>query len=194
MSVLLGILLWLLIAVLGIFGLAFVTPVFLRVHLTNAPLFAYRVEVHALGGLAPRLTLANGPGPDDAPKNRIKKNRTKQTKPKPQRSLRPKRVNGAVIAALPELIKSIARHVHVAELHIDADFGLGDPAQTGQLCGLLMPLQYASPLPASVLLDLRPDFTRTCLHGSLTVAVRLTVGALAVPALRFSWRAFGPGR
>lgn len=61
MSFLVGILLWLLLAVLGLVGLALVTPVSLRVHLTNSPLFAYRVEMHALGGLAPRLTLAQPP-------------------------------------------------------------------------------------------------------------------------------------
>ncbi|WP_162798660.1 DUF2953 domain-containing protein [Sulfitobacter sp. SK012] len=86
------------------------------------------------------------------------------------------------------------RHVHVAELHIDADYGFSDPADTGQLSGLLMPLQYTSPLPASVLLDLRPDFTKACLKGSMTAAVRVTVAALFVPILCFAWRAFGPSR
>lgn len=189
MSVLLGILFWLLLAVLGLVGLVLITPVSLRVHLTNSPLFAYRVEVHALGGLAPRLTLARGPCQDAVPRHK-----TKQAKPKQRRSSRPKRVNGALIRALPELVKGILRHVHIAALHIDADYGLSDPADTGQLSGLLMPLQYASPLPAAVLLDLRPDFTRACLKGSMTATVRVTLAAFLVPALRFAWRAFGLGR
>ena len=189
MSVLLWVLFWLLLAVLGLVGLVLITPVLLRVHLTNSPLFAYRVEMHALGGLAPRLTLAKGPSEDV-----FAKHKAKQAKPKQRKSSRPKRMNGALIRALPELVRGILRHVHVAELHIDADYGLGDPADTGQLCGLLMPLQYASPLPASALLDLRPDFTRACLKGSMTAAVRVTVATFLVLVLRFAWRAFGPGR
>ena len=189
MSVLLGILLWLLLALLGLVVLVLITPVSLRVHLTNSPLFTYRVEVHAFGGLAPRLTLAKEPSQDAVPKNK-----TKQAKPRPRRSSRHKRVNGALIRALPELVSGILCHVHLAELHIDADYGLGDPADTGQFSGLLMPLQYASPLPASVLLDLRPDFTKACLKGSMRAAVRFTVAAFLVPVLRFAWRAFGPGR
>ena len=189
MSVLVGILLWLLLAVLGLVGLLLVTPVLLRVYLTNSPLLAYRVEMHALGGLAPRLTLAKGPSQDAVPRHK-----TKQAKPKKRRSSRPERMNGGLIRALPELVSGLLRHVHVAELYIDADYGLGDPADTGQLSGLLMPLQYASALPEPVLLDLRPDFTRACLKGSMTAAVRVTVAAFFVPFLRFAWRAFGPGR
>ena len=116
MSVLLGILLWLLLALLGLVVLVLITPVSLRVHLTNSPLFTYRVEVYAFGGLAPRLTLAKGPSQD------------------------------------------------------------------------------AHPLPESVLLDLRPDFTRACLKGSMMVTVRVTVAAFLVPVLRFVWRAFRPGK
>ncbi|MEH6647619.1 hypothetical protein [Sulfitobacter sp.] len=51
MSVLVGVLFWLSLAALGLAVLVLVTPVLLRVHLTNSPLFACRVEIHALGGL-----------------------------------------------------------------------------------------------------------------------------------------------
>ena len=189
MSVLVGILLWLLLAVVVLVGLFLVTPVSFRVHVTNSPRLAYRVEMHALGGLAPRITLAHG-----AHQIAVAEHKAKPAKPRQRTSSGPRRVSGALIRALPELAKDILRHVHVAELHIDADYGLGDPADTGQLSGLLMPLQHASPLPAAVLLDLRPDFTRACLKGSITAAVRFTVAAFFVPVLRFAWRAFGPGK
>lgn len=189
MSVMLAIILWLIIVMLGLLGLLLITPVLLRVHLTNSPKFAYRVEMLAVGGLAPRVTLAQGPRQDTVARQKIK-----QAKPKRRRSSRPKRVYGAVIRALPELMRVMLRHIHLAELHIDADYGFGDPADTGELSGLLMPLQYAHPLPASVSLNLRPVFTQSCLKGSLTTAVRVTVAAFLVPILRFAWRAFGPGK
>jgi len=189
MSVLLAIMLWLLLAVLGLVGLVLITPVFLRVYLTNSPQFAYRVEMHALGGLAPRLTLAQEPHKDP-----VAKPKKKLKKPKQRRSSRPNRDYSALIRALPELVRDMLRHVHLAELHVDADYGLGDPADTGQFSGLLMSLQYASPLPASVSLNLRPVFTRACLTGSMTTALRVTLAAFFIPTLRFAWRAYGPGR
>ena len=189
MSVVFVILLWLLLAVMVLVGLVLITPVLLRVHLTNSPQFAYRVEMHAVGGLAPRLMLARGPRHSSGSAHK-----TKLAKPKRRKSSRSGRVDDAFVRALPRLIRDILRHVHLTELHIDADYGLSDPADTGQLSGLLMPLQYTNPLPASVSLNLRPDFTQPCLKGSLTTAIRVTVAACFVPALRFAWRAFGPGR
>lgn len=187
MTLLLAIIMWLLLALLALVSLAFVTPVFFRVHLTTSPQFAYRIEMRALAGLAPRLILAEGPG-----KGSVAKPQPKPAKLKQSRTSRVKPVHGSVIRAVPQLIGGILRRIHLAELHIDADYGLGDPADTGQLCGLLMPLQYASPMPASVSLYLRPDFTRTCLNGSLTAVIRVTAAALLVPVSRFAWRAYGP--
>lgn len=189
MSLLLGIMLWLLLAVLGLVGLFVITPAFFRVHLTNSPQFAYRVEVHAIGGLAPRFTLAQGPR-----KNSVALHKKKLKKPKQRRSSRPKRVNGALLRALPDLVTDMLHHVHLKRMHIDADYGLGDPADTGQLSGLLMSLQYASPLPASVSLNLRPVFTSACLKGSMTTDVRVTLATFLIPVLRFAARAFGPVR
>lgn len=193
MALLLAITLWLLLAMLFLVGVALMTPVFVRVHLSTSPHFAYRVEMRALAGLAPRLTLAEGsrkgsgakpnPEPDPEP-----------AKPKQRRVPRLERVHGSVVRAVPSLILGLLHRIHLKELHIDADYGLGDPADTGQLCGLLMPLQYASPMPASVSLDLRPDFTRAILNGSVTAVVRVTLASLFVPLSRFAWRAFGPGR
>ena len=189
MALLLAIILWLLLAMLLLVGVALMTPVFVRVHLTTSPQFAYRVEMRALAGLAPRLTLAEGPR-----KGSVVKPDPEPSKPKQRRLPQLKRVHGSVVRAVPSLILGILHRIHLTELHIDADYGLGDPADTGQLCGVLMPLQYANPMPASVSLDLRPDFTRAILNGSVTAVVRVTLASLFVPLSRFAWRAFGPGR
>jgi hypothetical protein len=186
MYVLVAIIFWLLLGMLALVGLALITPLVLRVHLTTSPKFAYRIEVRALAGLAPRLRLAADTG-----KQSDAKPKANQKHHEPSRH---KRVQGAVVRAVPSLVKGILQRIHLTELHIDAEYGLSDPADTGQLCGLLMPLQFAPPLPASVSLDLRPDFTKRCLNGSLTAVVRFTVAAMLVPVAQFAWRAFGPFR
>ena len=193
MALLIAIILWLLLVMLALVCLALITPVLVRVHLTTLPQFAYRVEMRALAGLAPRLTLAQGPrkGPVTKPKA---KHNPKTTKPKRRRIPSRKRSHGAVVRALPTLIVGIVHRIHLAKLDIDADYGLGDPAETGRLCGLLMPLQYAGPIPANVSLDLRPDFTKPSLNGNLTAVVRVTVAALLIPITQFAWRAYGPRR
>jgi len=61
MALLLAIILWLLLAILVLVGSVLITPIFIRMHLTTTPQFAYRVEVRVFAGLAPRLTLAAGP-------------------------------------------------------------------------------------------------------------------------------------
>lgn len=189
MALLVAIIFWLLIGALVLAGVALITPVFFKIHFTTSPNFAYRVEMRAFAGLAPRLTLAGGPH-----KRTVAKPRRKPAKSTQRKVRRFKRPRGAVFHAVPPLIGGILHRIHLAELHIDADYGLGDPADTGLLCGLLMPLQYAIPMPAPVSLDLRPDFTRPCLNGSMTAVVRVTLAGLLIPLSRFAWHAFGPKR
>jgi hypothetical protein len=189
MPLLVEIILWFLLALLVLVALALMTPVLVQVQLTTSPQLAYRFEIRAFAGLAPRLQLTGGPRKDT-----IHTPKSKTAKPKRRKKTRRKNVQSSVVQAVPQLIRGLFHRLHLTELSIDADYGLGDPAETGQLSGMLMPLQYACPLPASVSLNLRPDFTQRCLNGSLTAAVRFTAAALLIPVAQFAWRAFGPIR
>lgn len=189
MAALITIIVWLLVVVLALVGAVLITPVFVRVHLTTTPQLAYRIEVRALAGLAPRLTFVRRPR-----KAATAKSEKKRVPPKQQKTTSRTRASGSVVRAVPLLIREVLGRFQVTQIHIDADYGLSDPADTGQLSGLLMPLQYASPMPASVSVNLRPDFTRSCLNGSLTTIFRFTVAALLIPASRFAWRVYGPLR
>jgi len=193
MAILTAIILWLLFAILVMLCLTLITPVFVRVLLTTSPQLAYRIEMRALAGLAPSLTLAEGQHEGSAPKRTAKPN-PKSAKRTRHKMSSFKSGHASAIRALPQLIEGILRCIHLEGLHISADVGLGDPADTGRFCGLFMPLQFASPLPASVSLDLRPDFTKICLNGSVSAAVRVTLAALLVPISRFAWRTYGPQR
>lgn len=187
MSVLLSILFWAVCSVLLLLAVLLITPLRFRLYLTNTSQFAYRLDVKAVGGLAPQITLAKGPktGPKSAQKAKPTKKHRKSGN---------MRFRGSMVRALPGLIGDILRNVHLSELSFDADYGLNDPAETGQLSGVLMSLQYAHPLPNTVSLTLRPDFTQACLKGAITAGIHFTIAAFIVPALRFGWRAFGPAR
>jgi hypothetical protein len=77
---------------------------------------------------------------------------------------------------------------------MDCDFGLDDPADTGRIAGLLMPLQYADILPANVQLAVRPDFTQRRFTGELVASLSVTLAAFVPAVLRFAWRGLGPAR
>ena len=189
MALLLSIILWLLLGLLILVGVALITPVFVRIDLTTSPRFTYRVEICALTQTAPRLALVEGPH-----KGPVSDSSPKPTKARPRKKGPRGRIHGSVIRAVPQLIQGILSQIHLKELKVDANIGLGDPADTGRLCGILMPLRYTVPMPESVSVDLRPNFTRTCLNGSLAAVVRVTAVTLLVPLTRFVWCVYGSRR
>jgi len=189
MSLLLSIILWAICAVLVLLVVLLITPMRFYLYLANTPQFTYRLDVRVAGGLAPWITLAQGP-----PQGSKSARKAKTKSSKKRRTSKDKHFRGSIGRALPRFIRDIFHHVHVSELSIDADYGLNDPAETGQLSGLLMPLQYAHLLPRRVSLNLRPDFTRPCLNGTLTAGIRVTIAAFILPVLRFGWHVFGPAR
>ena len=189
MASLITIILWLVLVMLVVVFLAVVTPVLVRVHLTTSPQLSYRVELRALAGLAPRIRLAGLMG-----KSGVMQTQPKSGKPKHRSMPNFRRGNGTAFRRISLFLIDILHRIHLIELHVDAVFGLGDPADTGQVYGLLMPLRYAGPVPQSVSLELRPDFTKTCLSGHLTTVFRVTLAALCVPIIGFAWHLYGPRR
>ena len=187
MSLLFAIIFWALCAVLVFLVVLLITPMRFRLHLANTPQLAYRLDVRVAGGLAPSITLVQGPH-----RKQKSARRAKKKSPKKHGKSRVSPFRGSARSALPRLIADIFDHIHLSELVVDADFGLNDPADTGQLSGLLMPLQYAHPQPHKVSLNLRPDFTQSGLRGTLTAGIQVTLAAFLIPIMRFGWHAFGP--
>lgn len=97
-----------------------------------------------------------------------------------------------MLTALPRLLSEVAGSFDWESLRLDVEFGLDDPADTGQVCGYLAPLQYGTPWPPCVSIALRPNFESACLGGELKATLRLRAAVLLPPAARFAWRAFGP--
>ena len=95
-----------------------------------------------------------------------------------------RRTSALVTRPALRLLRALGRAVRIRQLDVSAEVGLADPAQTGQLCGLLHPLSDA--LPGRVRLDLRPDFTETSTSGHAQLVVHVYVGYILVLCLKFA--------
>ncbi len=180
-----AILFWLLLALVFILAVALLAPIRLRVQLQTSPKLTYRVEVSVFGGLMRGLRIV-----DSA---RSGKPKIKKRKKKAQDKGKSRFSRGARLALeLPRLFVGVLQAVRLEYLELDAEFGLQDPAETGQLYGRLASLQYGAPLPRNIVMSLRPNFERACFWGDVDASLRTRAASLLPPALRFAWRVFGP--
>lgn len=188
MTTLLTILLWCVLVVLALLVGLIVTPVRLRAHLRAAPHLSYRIEARVLGGLTPGIPIADS--------TRTRKVGASRQKKKPHGRKPRRRVGGGtrMLSAAPDLLSGLLRAIHFDHLKIDAEFGLGDPADTGQLYGLLAPLQFGAPSGAGRFVSLRPNFERACFAGEVEAALHFTLAAFVPPALSFVWHALRPAK
>jgi hypothetical protein len=97
------------------------------------------------------------------------------------------RSSRALVAA-PRLLVSLLRPFRLQRLAIDADVGLSDPADTGQLIGMLAPLIYAVPRSNVVDIAIRPDFSGARVEGDLEADFSFVPAALVPPLAAFAWR------
>ncbi len=188
MATILTILLWCVVALLLLLIVLLVTPVRLRARLRTSPDLSYRIEARALGGLTPDIPIADSARPRKAD--------TRKPKKKPSAKERDRRISGGarMLSAGPEFFSGLLGAIHFEYLKLDAEFGLNDPADTGQLYGYLSPLQFGAVSGRATNVTLRPNFERACLTGELDAALHFTIAAFLPPALRFAWRVFGPAR
>lgn len=183
-AVALTVLVWLLAALAVAVVLLLALPVRITVRAGSVPpTLALRLRL--LGGLVPEFALSGGsqaqgapPAPHAAPRN---------GRPGAGRWAPPA---GKMIRAAPALLAGLLRPFRIEYLRIEARFGLGDPAATGELFGLLAPLAYGTAGCDRLRISLRPEFDGHCLTGEAEGAVRFVPVALIPPALRFAWAVF----
>jgi len=94
------------------------------------------------------------------------------------------------VADVTALLDRLIHAFQLEKLHGVAEFGTGDPAETGQLYGQLTPLIYST----GSRLQLRPNFSETCLRGDALLQFRFTLLGLIWPLAWFGWRVMGPVR
>jgi hypothetical protein len=136
-----------------------------------------RLTLGLYGGLLP-IRIVGGRGrPESRP----------ETRERPRRRPRFRR-GGAMLRAAPDLTRGLLRAVRVERLRVDGAFGLLDPADTGQLFGLLCPLLYGLPPSARREIALRPMFDGPSLTGEAEGRVAVTLAPALGAAIRFGWR------
>jgi hypothetical protein len=96
--------------------------------------------------------------------------------------------------AVPRLLGDLLGHLRVDRIDAVCEFGFDDPCDTGVVFGLLSPLAHIVPSVSPAHVELRPVFEVACLSGDIDATVRVTPVRLIPPAVRFAWRALGPGR
>ncbi len=100
------------------------------------------------------------------------------------------RIAQAAIRLVTELMATV--RFETASLNLR--FGLGDPAETGQLYGQLTPLVYSASGCPRVRIDVEPIFDEATLTGRAALDLSVVPARLIAPFLRFGWSAFGPTR
>lgn len=194
---------WILLALLAAILLVLATPLRLEVALRRERDVHFRLAVQLLGGMTPMIrvvdtslsadTVAKSDEVDTAQPAMDVPEASKPLKseaPKTRRNRR-RRFLRALDAA-PALAHDLLAPLDIEHIKLDADFGLGDPAETGQIYGLLCPLLFALRLPEGSVIRLRPDFSRARFDGVVEACVRFTPLAFIPPLIVFAWRIFAP--
>ncbi|UWQ27139.1 DUF2953 domain-containing protein (plasmid) [Leisingera aquaemixtae] len=169
----------LLAALLGLTVLVLVLPLRIELVLRKEAGLSFSAALRPFGGIGPRIRLSGRRKPPETAQE-----------PGRKRRYDPRRL----APAAGRLAAAVLRRIRIRALVLDAKFGLGDPAETGQLYGMLAPLVYGT-LPARRLqVAVQPVFDRAELSGRAELDVTVVPAALIVPAVRFGWDAFGPVR
>lgn len=178
------ILLWSCAALFSGFVLVLVLPVRVQCTWQSDPAKHAMIHLRPFGGVFPAICVYDS-------------SRKKTDNPKPPRRKHKKnRKTGGITLrsiALSDVVDLLTRFMHAFQievLQLDAEFGLGDPAETGQLYGQLTPLIYLS----GPHVRLTPNFAETCLRGRALVHFRFTLVGLMWPFVRFGWRVLRPVR
>lgn len=178
MSILLGIL----VAVIALVAVAVIAPHDFDLRVDTRPSPTLVVSVRPFSGRMRSFTLV------DTGHRRTGEDKAK-SREKPRKARRKRRRPGIGLAR--EAVGLLARLVsafHLIRLRIDLAFGLGNPADTGQLYGALAPLAYGFSGARGVDIALRPDFFDMVLSGEIDARLRVRLVALIIPTARFVLR------
>ncbi len=176
------VLLWVGVALLGLIMLIIILPIHVALSWQSDPAKPSIILLRLFGGVTPAMKVYDSSKPFK-PKKKTARQRRKDR----GRGWVPK---GDILAEGIALLRRLSGAVHIDALRLDAEIGLGDPGETGQLYGQLCPLIYTTRGHVFV----RPNFERACLQGSALARLHFSPLGLLWPFARFGWRVFGPVR
>ena len=94
------------------------------------------------------------------------------------------------LRAAPRLFLGLLSVFRFERVRLSGRLGLADPADTGQVFGLILPLAAVFNGPR-VEVDIEPDFTGPVLQGAAEASTRIHLVRAIPPAIRFLWRVYG---
>ena len=163
-----------------------VTPIKLGFSATTSPTWRVKIAARLFAGLTPEILIHDSQRRLTKRKQRAAK-KSRRTAKSHQNSVRRARA----IAAAPRLVVGLLRPIHLQHLRMDADIGLADPADTGQLLGFLSALKFSLPSPSPVSIAIRPDLSGPCASGAIEAQLSFVPAAFLPPGVRFAWHVFG---
>lgn len=178
------IILWVLVVLVILLPVLLLTPMRIEVSAATDQHPQLIVRARFFGGLAPSLRIVDSSRKKPKQRKRKKRNTTRG------------RISGspALVQNFVNLVTEILRKIHIDHLSLNAEFGLGDPAETGHVFGMMTPLLYGSSAQARNAVRLQPNFEQRCFSGELDAKLRFIPGSLALPVIGFVWSNFGPMR
>ncbi|MEZ5660527.1 MAG: DUF2953 domain-containing protein [Burkholderiaceae bacterium] len=190
--------LWLVLAIIAIILIAVILvlaiPVHLQLQAASAPERRVLIRLGLFDGHVRWISLVDSSRP---PKDNDRRHERSNKARKHRRSkARRRNLISRIITAGPDLVRGLLHSISFERVRLNCRFGLDDPADTGQVYGLLTPWLFATPLGWSQAGPVRvtPVFDRRCLEGDADIALVVTPWRFVPPALRFVWRALGPWR
>lgn len=143
----------------------------------------------SLGGISFPLRARGGPGRRERRGQPIRRAET-ASGTGPERTA-PRRTPSRRLLRFPiepglRLLRSLTRAVNLRRVRVDGRFGLGDPAKTGYMYGVLQTVEASLPKRGKQLqIALEPDFREQVFCGRLDICLHLSLVRVAVSLLRF---------
>lgn len=114
--------------------------------------------------------------------------------PSMRRRDKPKKVRSRgrtrrMVRAMPDLMSGLLSTIRIERLAVSGRLGLDDPAETGQLFGILMPLRFMA-TGTRFAVDIEPDFDGPSFNGRFDARLRFQPVRAMPAAMRFGWRVF----
>ncbi|MFT7147060.1 MAG: hypothetical protein ACJASZ_001942 [Yoonia sp.] len=175
---------WLGASLLVLIIFTMIMPIHVVLSWQNDPAKRATVLLRLFGGVSPTIRVYDSTKPQK-PNKPARKRRKRQLRKTGTQGWAPR---GNMPTEAVTLLRRVLGAIHIDVLHLDAEVGLGDPAETRQLYGQLCPLIYTT----GGAVTLRPNFDRACLQGTAVAKFHFTLLGLLRPFMRFGWRAFGP--
>ena len=179
------------VVALAVTLLLLITPVEVKIQMVTVPKVSWQCDLRGLAGLTPQITVFDSSRPR---KSKVDTPKVTRRPPHAKRRRNERLKAGRILKAVPPFLRAVLRNIHVDKLLVNCEFGLEDPADTGQLAGIMLALTHGLPHSRRVSITTFPNFQQQCFEGEIAAVFRLTVAAFLLPAILFVWRAFGPVR